>query len=823
MKAPSAKRGPEDPREAERVTLLREAMRTMEKTLRAFSIYAEGHEIIKGFLKELTHLLSSLVEEHGDTWIEVKATALHYGEHEVYREEPDGERFVFGLHRDGIRRLCLMPGLTGEEVARLARVIWIDLDSPQHFDSDRVTLLWDAELENVRYIVAEVLAGGEEEGADLDRYKVMMNDIIASATNTALPPGYTAQRDEKLVRVSTHALADIAPEQIAQTLAIAGDTGSVDPYADKSEPLWILDLQTQYIDPTVLVKFTEILFRGLARHAGEERPAPLATFELLFKALAKKERFADLLRIANLVRSAKESPRYGSPEAAERLFGCLLQGERILQMVRGLEQQEADHESIKGLLALAPPDRCADVVRAGAELVSDQGRNTIIDLLVEVAADRPETAADHLRSSSLTETWMAFQALIRVGTPAAIDALTTLRHNPAPNMRLELLRATEKSVSTAIRKARVALLQDDNSRVRAEAERCLARHGDPELIKWLYRRVNDGELLDCSFVEKRRVCELLATSGGPRDRQFLSELVQQGRKPFIRQRQLELCAAAAFGLAATGDLEYVDLLKKEASRRLTNRLIRNSCRQALVKLKETRQRRRVKSSSTRTSPVGAASSQERRELERAPTLSAHDTAQPEAEATTHEFQVEAGGLGPAPSLGSDAATSEPPLMQEDRDQASGTDYGFVDLESSDSSAGSALPPLVPPEPPPAIAAGGEEDGIDLPDPMPADGSKSSQEIDALLHTFLEDKPGARATADRPAKEKRERRPPTQRAVEVVKEQDAMNEMVRRFVDQEGDEPKRESDGETKEARPARQEPPDGEVDDLLRGYLESVD
>jgi hypothetical protein len=265
--------------------------------------------------------------------------------------------------------------------------------------------------------------------------------------------------------------------------------------------------------------------------------------------------------------------------------------------------------------------------------------------------------------------------------------------------------------------------------------------------------------------------------------------VQQGRKPFIRQRQLELCAAAAYGLAATGELEHVELLKKEATRRLTNRLIRNACRQALIRLKETRQRRRVKGSSTKSRPVGAAGSQERRELEQATT----QPAQARPETASQELHVEAGGLGPA-SIESDAAAS-------------------------------ALPPLVPPEPPPTIAAGGEEDGIDLPDPGPPDGSKTSQEIDALLHTFLEDGPSTALTDVREEREGRERRPPTQRAVDVVKEQDAMDDMIRGFVEEGEDQARSEPDPKTEGSRPARHERPDdeGEVDELLRGYLESVD
>jgi hypothetical protein len=39
----------------------------------------------------------------------VRAKALTTGEAAVFEEEPESEGFVFRLHRDGVRRLCLLP------------------------------------------------------------------------------------------------------------------------------------------------------------------------------------------------------------------------------------------------------------------------------------------------------------------------------------------------------------------------------------------------------------------------------------------------------------------------------------------------------------------------------------------------------------------------------------------------------------------------------------------------------------------------------------------------------------------------------------------
>jgi len=570
-----------DPRRGE---ALGEVLEHLERLLRAYAIYSPDHEIARRFKADFRDRLLQALAGGGEVCLEVKANSVLLGETVVFREDPDGSLFVFGLHRDGVRRLVLLPGLTAQEIDRLADALSADLQDPRNFDKDRVTLLREAELVGLRAVVAEVM--GEDDPGDseqTDQYRGLMNAIIDAATEAHLPAGYEARLNEKVVRVASQALAEITPEQIATTLSMADDTGSVDAFSDEEYRRRCVALQQQYENPTAMLrKFTEVLFRGLAR-SGPDNPAPLTTFDLLSQSLVKSGRYADLLEIASLLLSLRQGPHAGAAATADLLLRTLLKAERLASLVKVLDS-DVDRASVGRLLQLLPADRWPELVTSALGL-SAEGRESIVELLAGWARADLRALAGLLSSSGEPESKLLIQAMQRVGSERALAALAPLRHHHSPNIRFELLRATRACASPAIRNARLGLLADENTKVRAEAEACLLLNRDPELLRWLERRLRSGELDEASLVEKRRVCELLGSRGGGREAELLRMLLERGSGTLARRHLAETAAAAAHGLAVTGDRAHLALLEREASRRLGNRALRNACREALERLR----------------------------------------------------------------------------------------------------------------------------------------------------------------------------------------------------------------------------------------------
>jgi hypothetical protein len=562
--------------------MLEEAFRWMDKALRSLTIYTSEHQVARSFETSTAQHLVAIPDQEGETWIEVRAKALLHGDHEIYREDPETEGFVFRMHRDGIRRLCLLPGLDLEQVGRLVRVFQANLDAPEHFDDDMVTLMWEAGLDHIKTVVADLLTVLPDD-ADLRPCQDMMDRIIAAAMETKLELGQTPGRDGEKIRMATQAFGALDPEEVAAALTGVDARGGPAPYVDAEEQL--AALREQLETPGVLERFAEILFRGVAldpTHAEHAR----STFDLLVQALVTAGRHAELLQVIELTAALGERLA-GTAGAAERMLASLAHGGRVEALVNSLQAPETDAPVVLEILRCVPAQQLGVLLTATARLSDRDRRVELTRVMAALGAGCPERFKPHLEAVSPLEARLALDALLAIGTEDALSALEPLRRHPSADMRITMLRLTQDLVSPAMTEVRRAMLEDIYPRVRAEAERCLARLKDPELVKRLFRRLVDGTLRDQSPAEKRRVCAILGTAGGRHEIKLLQELVKRGRV-LSGRRQQELCIAAAHGLAATGDRRHLELLEQTAERRLMARQVRDACREAAEVLRKGR-------------------------------------------------------------------------------------------------------------------------------------------------------------------------------------------------------------------------------------------
>ena len=316
---------------AEHAALLKDAVQYMEKALQIFSMYPRDHEVARRFRGDLADKVRAAAAA-GEGWLEVRGKSLSLGKHEIYREPPESLGFVFRLHRDGVRLLCLLPGIGADEVERFAAVLWVPLDDPAYFDANTITLLGDADLDHVRYVVVELLAESPFDGEDQDRARQLMEQIVTAAADPRLPAGYTPRKSQRLLRVSTQALARLTPEQIEGALALAEDAG-VEPFAVEAA-----ELGRQLEDPELVRKFVEICHRGLSRpDAGQ---ALLTTLDHLQRSLTQRGA-ADELAVA-ATHSAALGQLPGGAALAEQVLGLLLQRAGIELLVQGTSRPRAE-------------------------------------------------------------------------------------------------------------------------------------------------------------------------------------------------------------------------------------------------------------------------------------------------------------------------------------------------------------------------------------------------------------------------------------------------------------------------------------------------
>jgi len=556
---------------------LQDAFLFLENTLKILKAYPEGHQQTLEHMEELTGKLRAVAETSGDIWIDVGAKTLRVDGNVVYTEKEGGNGFVFAMYRDGVRQISFSPELTPEEIHQLMRILSAPLDAPEHFGEDTVTLLWEAGLSNFKTQVVDWLMEIEEGRTEQSEWEQLNNDyfeempelIAAAADSPTVDPEIAAKEKEEERQFKPR-----SPEAM--------------PILDKDG---LGRLRRDERPEDMLGKLVEIQFQELAEdregpHRGNREP-----LELLFEALFRKEDLSQMAKVTGLLkRLVEEEP--SCAEAITDLFQSVLSlGKRITFLMKTLLTDPDHAESARRLLDYLSPECAPKVLKAAEALSSDDAAVQAVALLSRLGAAAPEILVSNMEEASDEGKAMLIRALLELGSPEALELLAPFHKEMDEEARFSLLMKSQFSEAEPIRKMRMELLEDKQAVVRAKTEKLLMERGDPALVERLYKRLLSAEILGASFPEKRRLCTFLGKFGGKLERDALMDLVSAGTL-LKGQDHSELAIAATQGLAASGNLDYGDFLKKRSKQRTLAGPVRKACASALERLHRTAEKRK---------------------------------------------------------------------------------------------------------------------------------------------------------------------------------------------------------------------------------------
>jgi hypothetical protein len=140
-----------------RVTGIREVIRLLVKAQKAHRLYEGKNAVSERLEADLFERMSRFLAEEGEIPLIVQESRLLSDDEAVYQSsERTNDSLSFLLYRDGIRRLSFAPGLELEELRSFLQC----LNRVALFTNDRddlVTLLWELDLNAIRYFAVEEL------------------------------------------------------------------------------------------------------------------------------------------------------------------------------------------------------------------------------------------------------------------------------------------------------------------------------------------------------------------------------------------------------------------------------------------------------------------------------------------------------------------------------------------------------------------------------------------------------------------------------------------------------------------------------------------
>ncbi|MDA8173468.1 MAG: HEAT repeat domain-containing protein [Nitrospiraceae bacterium] len=529
------------------LALARDIFKTFTKTLKTLNVYPRQNPIAQKFIAELFEKMDGFFADHELLDVEVSQFSMSYMGQEVFFSEDRQDNLALSLFIDGIRGFAFLRGISRDEIE-----IFIDIlktaSRGENSEDDVVTLLWEKELEHVRYFVPEQL--GEEETDLQERF-------ISSGQQTPQVAGQGIQG-----------------EYSELTIIPAGMEMDVQPISD--EEMRDLRAELSAINPAALLKTIAGMFFELMQTETE-----LSSYGNYVKGLFSiMELWEDHGNTADFLYFGKKTADFfGRADNEKReLLARLIDKLTGIEDIRWFMSASRDAGERQEYLAWVAGQSTGNLVLFLGDVEDRKARHMICGLL---AAEAARDIAPFVRFLT-DERWFLVRNIIMLlgqsKNPAAVKPIEGMLAHSEARVRKECMKALDMIGAPEAKGPLMKLLEDRDSAIRTGALKALKKYGGEDLLSYVTSAVQADGFTKRTFSEKREFLEVLGSLGKEQAFPLLRGFFRK-RGFFKKDQIIELRAAAAYGLAFVQDEEAFKMLKKGARSRKS--LVREACLNSL--------------------------------------------------------------------------------------------------------------------------------------------------------------------------------------------------------------------------------------------------
>ncbi len=558
----------------------------IERTMKAFRQFGVRHKTSKNFIHETVRRVEVFTQEHGELALSVVGSDLLYEGESIYSEQDLRASYPFLLFRDGVQRLILEHGIEPEEVATFCKILRDQSlqGANMALEDDLVTLLWDADLQHVRYVINESFRQ-EQQGTDEDEDAQNRARLVAQIREDA----YASTLDDELSTRFVRPPKDAEVDRAQQDLEVAAAWEQGNAIAENEDARKSLAAQVDP-DDTLLRKFLEIVFVEIL---GQKDPAVrVALIKLVRDFAVESTRRDQLAEAIGVLRALGDLARMAGAEGrkvAQEILGSIATPEILAEIMNQLEwADEAGTEQLLHFLALIPPREARGMIAFLSTVTTAARRRAVCQLLADRLGDDLAAIGEQVRDAE---------------EPLAIDLVYLLRNSKAPRARVELLVALDHYAPSVRRAAFAAIrfgaaatdpvlvgaallcLEDVDADLRRLGLYSLPRVIDADIAKRLKVIIGRDAFDHWDYSDKRRAFLAYAMATGKRAaKEFVDCL---GTRTMFSSDDLDdRRCSAAFGLAALGDDAHMPVLEAEVKRLIgASKRVKEACEAAMAILK----------------------------------------------------------------------------------------------------------------------------------------------------------------------------------------------------------------------------------------------
>ena len=562
---------------------VRKLIQLLSNSLKSVLIYPSNNPLPKEFRNKLYKGLSEFLEAHDELNLEIKPSQLLYAGKAVYQDGEKEGGIAYILHKDGVRELAFLKGLEFEEVENLLEVMHNCFKSPDS-EEDLVTLLWERDLNHVKYLVVDDLLdvdvpSAEDVPDDWDFDQLFHSEVSFGEEGQVVPkidhPDLTQKYREDQLKQLLKGLKEFSPEEvnsIQKTLELNSRYRSLEQFLSI-----LVEILLTENDPSELGQLMDNLERVLRTLVS------MADFHSASKILRELNRFVISMRDS-------AGPKHPlAEEKAQRATGMIERAgdrENLMRMSQVLNDRDVTELSpAGGYLSSLHWSSIPAVVGMLRDLKTFPARRMVCDVLAEKAKDHLELLGEGICDPA----WYVVRNVAKIiGTIGCRDGVKLLKQivkHRDRRVRKEVVASLIRISGSQAGNLLVSFLDDEDKGIRILASRGLAQRKEQEALPALEEIISHDQFKYESPEEKKSMLESFAGIAGNQGVPFLVRTVKR-RSWVKRDKHNETRIFAIGALSQIDSPEAKEAISRLAKRR--NKVVRQSCRNALRRIESRR-------------------------------------------------------------------------------------------------------------------------------------------------------------------------------------------------------------------------------------------
>ncbi len=518
----------------------KEIVNALLKARKMFRMYPESNPMYARILDDTYGKFKEYLDFKEAFVIKIKQNEIYCDSNQIYASSQKEDNLALFLFKDGLREITFKQGFSRGELEDFLRIITVDYER-MLLDDDVVTMLWEKDLPNIKYVVDETFLMDEEENYEEKA---------------------TAEIKEKSAGVDeiSRAYSDAFSEENAREISVV-------PLTDKDLQVLVKEIEADS-NENKLKKLISIMFEILYQAETKSDYEDVVYF--LKGAIEFSLRHGDLESAVNILKKTVEFAGSSSAEDSMKKYLSLVtafaSSETAVKLLEevldsGIEVEEnIFNEYIKFLdkSAIQP------FIAILGDLKTIPGRKAVINALVTLGSKDIPSIAKGLYDTRWYVVRNVIYILGKIGDRRAADYLVKNVNHSDVRVRKEVVKALGDIGSQNVLLTLKQCLEDSDVQIRTSAARSIGNVSSVAAKNIILQTISDKSFMAKDFSEKKEFYEVLSKW---KDKDVIEFLLKTlAKKSFFRKKlNDENRACAAYALGLTGSKDSLPVLRELAN------------------------------------------------------------------------------------------------------------------------------------------------------------------------------------------------------------------------------------------------------------------